>query len=74
MFKKSFISLKNIIARSHAYIENNISFFSKYFHHKTLNKKLNSLIDHSNKVDHNKTFLVDGHFYNYGYFYSSSSV
>lgn len=69
MFKKSFISLKNIIARSHAYIENNISFFSKYFHHKTLNKKLNSLIDHSNKVDQNKTFLVDGHFYNYGYFY-----
>lgn len=69
MFKKYFISFKNLVTTSHAYIENNFSFFWNYFYQKKIYKKLNSLINYSGEINFGKNFLVDGHFYNYGYFY-----
>lgn len=69
MFKKKFISFKNFVARNHAYIESNLSFFWNYFNEKKIYKKLNLIINYSGKISSEKKFLVDGHFYNYGYFY-----
>ena len=62
-------SFKNNLKNIYNYFKNNINYYWNYSKGKKVYKKLNTLTNTKIKIKNKKSFIIDGHFYNFGYFF-----
>ena len=61
--------LKKFLKNIYIFIKNNISYYRSYKYDKKVYKKLNSLTENKIATKNKESFIIDGHYYNFGYFF-----
>tara|TARA_A100001035_G_C27786500_1_gene504695 strand:+ start:1424 stop:3040 length:1617 start_codon:yes stop_codon:yes gene_type:complete len=69
MINIDFISYKNNLKNLYNFLKSNIDFYKNFSKDKKLHKKLNKISEQKFKFKNKAKFIVDGHFFNFGYFF-----
>ena len=69
MLKTNFIYAKKKLKNIYNFFINNFNYYWNYSIDKNLYKNLSKITNQKLKLKNKKNFIIDGHFYNYGYFF-----